>query len=172
MGEAGLFDEDTRAELIEGEVVQMAPIGARHFACVIWLVRLLQAAVGDRAIVSGHNPVVLDDHSEPGPDVALLRLRDDEYAKGLPGPGDVLLLIEVADTTLAWDRDRKAPLYARSAIPETWVVDLNGQEVIVSRRPSPGGYQQISRARRGETLRVEGLPSMTVTVDDVLGPGQ
>lgn len=169
MGEAGLFDEDARVELLEGEVTKMAPIGARHFASVTRLGRLLQARVAERAIVSIQSPVVLDDHSEPQPDVALLSPRSDDYESGLPGPGDVLLVVEVADTSLARDRDVKAPLYARAGISEAWIVDLAGAAILVLRGPSPTGYRDSHRAERGDALEPQALPGLVIAVVDILG---
>ena len=122
MGEAGILHEDDRVELIEGELVEMAAIGTRHFSCVNGLTRMLVRGVGDEAIVSVQNPVRLDEHSEPQPDLTVLRMRD--YRESLPVPEDVLLLIEVSDPTLAYDRGVKLPLYARSGIREVWIVDL------------------------------------------------
>jgi Uma2 family endonuclease len=169
MGRAGLFDEDARVELLEGEVTQMAPIGDRHALCVTRLARLFQLTGGDRVVVSIQNPVVLDDRSEPQPDLALLRSPLERYTTH-PRPKDVFLLVEVADTTLAHDRDRKAPLYARSGIAETWIVDLVAEEVLMLRGPGPGDYRDSHRAVRGETVEPQELPGLVVGVDDVLGP--
>jgi Uma2 family endonuclease len=122
MGEAGILHEDDRVELIEGEIVEMAAIGTRHFSCVNGLTRLLVRGVGDEAIVSVQNPVRLDEHNEPQPDLTVLRVRD--YRESLPVPEDVLLLIEVSDTTLRYDRGVKLPLYARAGIREVCILDL------------------------------------------------
>ena len=168
MGRAGLFDEDARVELLDGEVTEMAPIGDRHALCVTRVARLFQVTGGERAVVSVQNPVVLDDRSEPQPDLALLRPPLERYSAH-PRPDDVLVVVEVADTTLAHDRDRKAPLYARSGIAETWIVDLAAEEILVLRGPSPGGYRDSHRAARGETLQPQELPGLVVSVDDVLG---
>ena len=124
MGEAGILHEDDRVELIEGELVEMTAIGTRHFACVNRLNRLLVGALGDEAIVSVQNPVRLNEYNEPQPDLAVIRPRD--YRLSLPGPGDVLLLVEVSDTTLAYDRSVKLPLYARAGIGVVWIVYLPG----------------------------------------------
>ncbi len=132
MGEAGILHEDDRVELIEGELVEMAAIGTRHLTCVNGLTRMLVRGVGDEAIVSVQNPVRLDEHSEPQPDLTVLRMRD--YRESLPVPEDVLLLIEVSDTTLAYDRGVKLPLYARSGIREVWIVDLRARGRRTSRR--------------------------------------
>ena len=173
MGEAGLFGEDDRVELLDGEVVAMSPIGSGQAACVKRLARLLSRSVGDRAILSVQDPVRLDRHSEPQPDLALLRPRPDFYAAAHPGSADILLLVEVAETSLSFDRDQKAGLYARSGVPVTWVVDLAGQEVLVLSRPGPNGYLAEERALRDGRLSLAGLGDLgdvaDLAVDDVLG---
>jgi Uma2 family endonuclease len=142
MGEAGILHEDSRVELIEGELVTMSPIGSAHVGTVLQLTGMLQKAVGEHALVSVQNPVVLDDYSEPEPDIALLKPHGDFYKSALPRPSDVLLLIEVADTTLRYDRAVKIPLYARHGIPETWLIDLENKHVTIFSSPSAQGYQE------------------------------
>jgi Uma2 family endonuclease len=128
MAEAGIFTEDDRVELIEGEVVAMSPIGPRHAACVRKLARLIRDRVSSTAaIVDVQDPIRLSEHSEPLPDISILRPRDDFYADGHPGPEDVLVLLEVADASVMYDRNTKLPLYARAGIAEVWLVDL-GEE--------------------------------------------
>ncbi|HEX2740666.1 MAG TPA: Uma2 family endonuclease [Rubrobacter sp.] len=167
MGEAGILHEDDRVELIEGEIVEMAAIGTRHFTCVNGLTRLLVRSVGDEAIVSVQNPVRLNQRTEPQPDLAVIRPRD--YRVSLPGPEDVLLLIEVSDTTLAYDRNVKLPLYSRAGIREVWIVDLSGEVIERHNDPSPDGYRSLHRARRGEKIESSALPDPALTADDVLG---
>ena len=133
MGEAGILHEDDRVELIQGELVQMTAIGTRHFSCVNRLNRLMVLNFGDEAIVSVQNPVRLNEYNEPQPDVTVIRTRD--YRESLPMPEDVLLLIEVSDTTLAYDRGIKLPLYARAGIGEVWIVNLPGE--IIERHTGP-----------------------------------
>ncbi|HYP00287.1 MAG TPA: Uma2 family endonuclease, partial [Pyrinomonadaceae bacterium] len=116
MGEAGVFTKDARLELIEGEINEKSPVSSRHAGCVKFLSRFLNQTVGDIALVSTQNPIRLNDFSEPEPDLALLRLRDDFYRNAHPAPADVFLIIEVADTTLAYDRQVKAPLYAKAGV--------------------------------------------------------
>jgi len=170
MGEAGLFRENPRVELLDGEVIQMSPIGNRHLACVNRLTRLLVNAVGDQAIVSVQNPVRLDDYSEPQPDVVLLLPRRDFYSSATPGAKDTVLLVEVSDTSLSWDRDRKAPRYAAAGIPTVWIVNLAAGAVLVRSGPAPDGYSDLRRAERGEILDVPGLPGVRVDVDHMLDP--
>jgi len=167
MGEAGILHEDDRVELIEGELVEMTAIGTRHFACVNALNRLIMRAVGDDAIVSVQNPVRLNEYNEPQPDLTVIRPRD--YRVSLPGPDDVLLLIEVSDTTLAYDRNVKQPLYARAGIGEVWIVNLQGGDIERHTEPYENGYRSLKVARRGETLGSVALPDLSLSVDDVLG---
>ena len=143
MVESGILAEDDRVELIDGEVRQMNPIGSLHAAIVNRLTALLTNRLGDRAIVSVQNPVILNDLTEPQPDIVILRARDDFYKKALPGPEDVMLVIEVADSTLEYDRDEKVPRYAQMRIPEVWLVDVNDQQVTFYAQPGGDRYQQV-----------------------------
>jgi Uma2 family endonuclease len=167
VGEARILHEDDRVELIEGEIVEMAAIGTRHFACVNQLNRLLVRGVGDAAIVSVQNPVRLDERTEPQPDLTVLRVRD--YRESLPLPEDVLLLIEVSDTTLRYDRGVKLPLYARAGIREVWIVDLPGETAERHTDPSGDGYRRTEQARRGQALAPLAFPKLALRVDDLLG---
>jgi len=169
MGEAGIFAKDARLELIEGEIFEMSPIGSRHVACVNFLSRFLNRVIGDEALVSTQNPVQLDDYSEPQPDVALLRLRDDYYRHALATPTDVLLLIEVADTTVDYDRLVKVPLYAKAGIKEVWVVNLPAEQIEIYAEPSGGAYQITKQIKRGEEAQAHTIPNLIVSADTVLG---
>jgi Uma2 family endonuclease len=168
MGEAGIFSEDDRVELLDGEIIQMTPIGSRHAACVARLDQLFNLRLGTAAIVWVQNPIKIDDRTEPQPDVVLLRPRPDFYAQDHPGPDDVLLLIEVSDTTLEIDCEVKLPLYAKAGIREVWIVDLTGGTVQVFRQPSPQGYRTSSQARRVDQLTPEALPHLTISASDIL----
>jgi Uma2 family endonuclease len=168
MGEAGIFAKDARLELIEGEIVEMSPIGSRHAACVKFLSRYLNRAIGDEALVSTQDPIQLDDYSEPQPDVALLRLRDDFYRHAHPTPDDVLLIIEVADTTLDYDRLVKVPLYARAGIREVWIVNLPAEQIEIYAEPAGDAYQIIKQLKRGEEARAHSIPRLVVSADNVL----
>lgn len=168
MAEAGIFTEDDRVELIEGEIIDMAPIGSRHAGIVAKLGHILTRAVGETAIVWIQNPIALGSSSEPEPDVALLKPREDFYTASLPTGQDVLLVIEVSDTSSAYDRSVKVPLYARFGIPEVWLVDLPGGVIEVFQEPSPQGYRQIRKYYPGEELKPGLLPAVSLRVDELL----
>ena len=143
MAETGILTPDARVELIDGAIFDMAPIGKTHASVVNRLNSLLAQAAGADAIVAVQNPILLDDQSQPQPDLALLRWRDDYYKSALPGPGDILLLIEVADSSLDHDRNRKLPLYARSGVAEVWLIDLIEHRIECHRLPGPDGYVDV-----------------------------
>jgi len=168
MADAGIFREDDRVELLAGEIVEMTPIGSRHAACVSRLNRLLHAQLGPECIVRVQDPVRLDDYSEPQPDMAVVKPRGDFYSGAHPTAADVLLVIEVADTYADADRGEKAPLYARSRIPETWIVDLDGHVVDVYGRPDINGYQQHQRFGPEDHLSSVKMPALTLSVADVV----
>ena len=165
---AGILSEDERVELIQGEIVKMSPIGIRHASCVNRLLKLFSQSLGDRATVIVQNPVVLSNLSEPQPDLALLQPRDDFYAAGHPQPQDILLLVEVADTTIESDRAIKIPLYASSRISEVWLVDVNQQVVEIFREPTDNSYQNIQKFQQGEIF-VQAFPNVSFTIKQVLG---
>jgi Uma2 family endonuclease len=169
MATAGILTEDDPVELIEGEIVEMPPMGSRHAACIERLTTELVSRTTGRARVRVQLPVRLDEHSEPEPDVALVKPRTDSYVTAHPGPGDILLVIEAAETTVHYDRTVKARLYARAGIAEYWLVDLRGERIDVHRDPADGRYRTVRVFRRGERLTVEALPSVAIPVDAVLG---
>lgn len=165
MVEHGILTEHDRVELIRGEIKDKMTVGERHAACVKRLNRLLGKLVGERALVSVQDPVRLAD-SEPEPDVALLRPREDFYAAGKPEAGDVLLVIEVADTTLDFDRQVKCAMYAEAGIVEYWIVNLVDDRLEVHRQPrADGTYVDLCSLRRGDNIEVWG---MKLAVADVL----
>ncbi len=169
LAEAGIIAEDERLELIEGEIFRMAPIGSRHAGCVNRLTRLLVEGLRGRAILAPQNPVCLNDYSEPQPDLALLHPREDDYAAAHPLPGEVLLLIEVADATLEHDRRKKVPLYARSGIADVWLIDLTQGIVEVHREPTGQGYADVRRLRRGQSLAPLAFPDLVLDVSAIVG---
>jgi Uma2 family endonuclease len=169
MGEVGILTDRERVELIEGQLVAMSPIGSEHSGTVNTLTRRLVQAVGDRGVVAVQNPVQLDDLSEPQPDFAVLKPREDDYRRATPRPHEVLLLIEVADSSLAYDRNVKRSLYARHGIPEFWIVNLVAREVEVCRLPIGEEYTAISQVGRGGMLEPALLPGVAIPVALLLG---
>jgi Uma2 family endonuclease len=167
MGEAGVFAPEARLELIEGEIVERAPIGSPHAGTVKVLNRLLTSRAGDRAIVSVQDPLVIADRSVPQPDLALLRPRADSYRRSHPTSADVLLVIEVSDTTLRFDLDTKVLLYARCGIPEVWVVDLSAKVIRVFREAGPGGYRASLAAAGDESVASIALPEVRVAASEL-----
>ncbi|MFO1420865.1 MAG: Uma2 family endonuclease [Candidatus Competibacteraceae bacterium] len=150
MGEVGLLNEDSRVELIDGEIVEMAPIGSAHGGNVNRFIRLFSKVVGGKAIVAAQNPVVLSGYAEPQPDISILRWRADDYEQSNPHPEDVLLLIEVSDSTLRYDRDVKIPLYAKNGIPEVWLLDIPDRKLEIYREPINGEYRQRDCRQTGQ----------------------
>jgi Uma2 family endonuclease len=148
----------------------MAPIGNRHATAVRRLSHLLKDVLGRRALIDSQNPVQLSDWSEPEPDVAVLAWRDDYYAAAPPAAQDALLLIEIADSSIAYDREIKAPLYAHQGVQEFWILDLLGGTLEVYRRPTPAGYREIQRLRRGDQISPVAFQDLTFSVSDLLGP--
>ena len=170
MGEAGILNEDDRVELIRGDIVHMSPIGIRHAACVARLNALLMSRLGDRATLWPRNPLTIRPDSEPQPDIILLRYRADFYAGvGLPGPGDVALLVEIADTSLRYDRRTKGQLYAEAGVGEYWIVDLDGDAVEIYREPTGGAFRVTERVARGGTITPLAFPDTPLAVVDILG---
>jgi Uma2 family endonuclease len=169
LGEAGILAEDERVELIHGEVVVMSPIGSPHAGHVRRITSFLGERVRGSAVLSVQNPVVLADGLEPQPDVALLLPREDFYTDRHPGPSDVLLLVEVADSSLSYDEGEKAALYASSGVAEYWLVDLVRLAVHVHTRPSPVGYRSIVTRKRDDAWTPTLLPGVEVRGSDLLG---
>ena len=166
LGEAGILDEDSRVELIEGDLIEMAPIGVPHMRCVNRLTRLLVNAVGDSAIVSVQNPVILPPSSEPQPDLALLKPSAESTGQ-VPHPAEVLLIVEVADTTLAYDCRTKLPLYAKAGITEVWIVDVNAETIESHRSPGEEGYSESTLYRRDGAIRPAQLPAVSIRIDEI-----
>lgn len=169
MVQADILTAVERVELLNGEIVEMSPIGTRHAACVKRLNQLFSQLLGERALIGIQDPIHLNDYSEPQPDLTLLQLRPDFYTTAHPQPQDVLLIVEVADTSANYDRQVKIPLYAESGIIEVWLVDLVGQYLEVYRQPSANGYQQIQQLRRNQQIFIQALPDLEVSINDILG---
>ena len=166
MAEVGIFGADERVELIDGEIYQMVPIGSEHGSVTSSLVQRFVLALRERAFVTGSMPLRLDRLNEPEPDVLLLRPRADRYRDALPGPADVLLVVEVAKSSLDYDRSVKAPLYAAAGVAELWIVDLVHACIQVHREPAAHGYGRIDAHATG-TLAPAALAIARVDVDDV-----
>jgi len=168
MHEAGVFSEGDRLELINGEIKQMSPIGRKHAACVNRLVTVLTRKLGDQIVLSVQNSIRLDDKSEPQPDLAILKPRDDFYEEGLPTPSDILLIIEVADSTIAYDREVKAPLYAAAGIPEMWLFDVNKKAIEGYSQPSASGYKRMQRYEQNDTLSMIAFPDVSFNWSELI----
>lgn len=168
MAEAGILSWEDRVELIEGEIVDMSPIGVRHAQCVDRLNMLLSSISLGKAIVRVQSPIRLDEHSEPQPDLTLLRLRDYSHDHRHPGPEDVLLLIEVSDTTLTMDQKAKLPLYARAAIQEVWIINLQQDRIEVYAQPEGDTYKMVQPVVRGQSISVPTFPAARLQVEDIL----
>jgi Uma2 family endonuclease len=168
MVDAGILDQRERVELIDGAVVTMSPIGPRHSACVSSANQTLVLAAGTSVIVQPQGSVRLDRFNEPQPDLMLLKPRSDFYASYHPGPSEVLLVIEVADSSLRYDREIKAPLYATWGVYEYWLADLNANLLLCFSSPVDGVYTATSTRRRGESVAPQLLRSCVVPVDAFL----
>ena len=169
MAERGAFAPDERVELLDGEIREMSPIGSAHARCVKFLSSILFGLFSGRFIISVQDPVILDDLSEPQPDLAVLDHREDFYKESLPLAKDVKLVIEVADSTVTFDRYRKFPKYASAGIPEAWLVDLESTHVEVHFQPKEDTYGTVKIYRRGETAVSEVMPELAISVDELLG---
>jgi Uma2 family endonuclease len=166
MGDTGILREDDRVELIDGELFQMAPIGTPHMAVVIQLTSRFGALAADRFLISTQNSIEIPPFSEPQPDLALLRPRSDAYWGARPTPADALLVVEVADSSLAWDRNVKILMYGRFGAAESWLVDIEHRTVTVFRDPSPAGYQSAAEVREGAVSPCC-FPDIAIRLDDL-----
>ena len=169
IGEVGIFPPDARTELVDGLVRRMPPIHPPHASIVKRLNSLLAVQLKGIAVVGVQDPIQLDDYNEPQPDVTVLRFRNDYYASQHPTPADVLLTIEVADTSLSYDRDEKMPRYGRAGIPESWLVDVQSGTITVFTEPHAGGYGQQRVLSRGQDIVSESVENLRLQVDEVLG---
>ncbi len=163
LGEAGVLNEDARVELFQGDLVDMAPIGNFHASVVDQLTRVLDRVSGD-VIVRVQNPIRFDEHTELQPDLALLKAQPNFYRYAAPTPADVLLLIEVTDSTLKEDREVRISYYARQGIAAAWFVNIPDEVVEVFTDPASDGYRQVCRYRSGDVLTFAPLPELRVEV--------
>ena len=170
MDKAGVFAPDERVQLVAGEIVVMSPMGSRHAAGVSLLIDgfATSGRLAGRALAHAQLPVVIPDFSEPEPDFMLLARRDDRYALGHPRPEDVLLLVEVADSTLAYDRRVKLPLYAAAGIPESWLLNLRDDVIEAHADPSPDGYRTMRRYRVGDDIAPAAFPDLVIPVSQLI----
>ena len=169
LAEVGVLTATDRVQLIDGEIIDMPPIGPGHSSSAERVNTLLRSRLGASVQVRGQNPVRLGPRAEPEPDVAVVRYRADFYRSSHPTPADVFLVVEVADSTLAFDRDTKAPMYSRAGIAEYWIVDLVNEQILVHRDPSATGYRSVVALRRGDVVQPLAFPDLSIAVDDILG---
>lgn len=169
MADVGILTASDRVELIAGEIIQMTPLGVRHIGCVNATSAFFIAAFKERVVVSGQNPVQLSNFTEPQPDIVLLKPRKDFYRGKKAEATDALLVVEVADTSLAYDRNVKLPHYASAGIPEVWIEDLNGNRILVFRDPAGNSYQTHLILRRGESISAQAFPDTVFSVTDFIG---
>jgi Uma2 family endonuclease len=168
MGETGVIAPDVRVELLEGEIIDMSPIGPFHGGVTKRLIREFTRAAKGRWIVAAQDPVRLDDHSEPQPDLMLLKPDPNDYTRRHPAPQDVYLLIEIADTSLYYDRQSKLPAYARAGIEEVWIVNLEEQVIEVYRQPCDGTYGSVVLRNKGENASPSAFADVSVAVSDLM----
>jgi Uma2 family endonuclease len=169
MTEAGILSESDRVELIDGEVIEMSPIGSRHAACVDRLNQALSLFAGKNLIVRVQNPIRLNEYAELQPDLCLLQPRADFYAQAHPIAADARLVVEVADSSIKFDREVKLPLYAQASVPEVWIVNLPADAVEIYAHPSGEKYQKSRELKRGEVINSETIPQLSIAVSAVLG---
>lgn len=169
MAEHGAFAPDERVELIDGQIIEMSPIGSRHARVVDIINRILSSLVGGEYIVRIQSPFIAGDLSEPQPDVAVLEYRGDFYGDSHPTGSEIVLVMEVSDPTVTFDRSRKIPKYAAAGIPETWLIDLESGHVEVHTVPKESAYGLVKIYLRGENAVSETFPSLSVSVDEILG---
>lgn len=169
MGEVGILPEDARVELLNGDVVLMPPIGSHHNGSVIGLDEILRERLGRRVTISILGPLLLPLHGAPQPDILVLKRRDDHYRSANPMAADVLLAIEVAESSLSRDRDTKAPMYAEAGIAEYWIVNLAASQVIVYHEPKDGAYRSVTVPDREDSIKPLAFPDITIAVSEILG---
>jgi Uma2 family endonuclease len=169
MGETGILKDTDRVELIEGEIVEMSPIGDRHAMAVNRATMIFARGLGDKVVVGVQNAAHMDRYNEPQPDIVLIRPREGFYGTGHPNPEDVVLMIEVSETSLRFDRIVKLPIYARNGIQEFWIVDLKNDVIHVHRDPKGNAYASIETRGRGEMVSPQQFPEFEIRVDDLIG---
>lgn len=169
MAEHGAFAPDERVELFEGEIIEISPIGSLHVRCVNFLSNYLNRLFATTHIISIQNPIILNDLSEPQPDISVVRFREDFYKDELPGAADISLIIEVSDRSVEFDRSKKFPKYAAAGIPEAWLINLEAERVEVHSNAKETTYGMVKIYQRGENVISETMPNLELSVDDILG---
>lgn len=169
MTEIGILPEESGWEIIDGYLIDKMTIGSKHASVVKRLNRVLTNLVGIQAVISIQDPIHIDNYNEPEPDVVLLAPRDDFYAEGHPTPQDILLLIEVSDSTVEYDRVIKKTLYAEAGIVEFWLVNLKDETIEVYTQPKNGGYYSARILESGESVKATAIENLTLAVEEILG---
>ena len=169
LGRAGILSDECRVELIDGEIIEMSPIGAGHMYSVAYLNAAFLRGLGDRAVIWPQHALQLGQYLQPQPDIALLRPPLPRYRATIPRMEDVLLVVEVADTSLRYDREVKLPRYAATGVPEVWIIDLRGGVVEINRDPTPGRYRRRSQSVRGDAVAPAAFPDLRLPVAAILG---
>jgi Uma2 family endonuclease len=169
LGEAGIFDEDDRVELIDGEIIIISPVGSRHAGTAMQIAHEFQRKFGDQVLLNMNSPAVLDDFSGPLPDVSALKPRKDFYKSAHPRPDDIFLIIEVSDPTLAYDRGPKLQKYAERGINEVWVVNVKEPSIEQFREPTPREFRGSNKYRIGDQIELEAFPEIRFQVEELIG---
>lgn len=169
MADAGIIEYGERVELIEGEIIEMSPIGDRHAQVVNRATMIFARGVGDRAVVAVQNPASMDRYNEPQPDIVLIRPREGFYGTTKPAADDILLMIEVADSTLRKDMKLKLPVYARNGVREVWIVDLKNDVIHLFRQPKDRVYEIAELVHRGGVVRCSAFPDFEIQAGEILG---
>jgi Uma2 family endonuclease len=167
MRDVGIIGDREKIELIEGEIIEMSPIGLKHMAMVMRLTNILPNLIGNNTLISIQNPITLNDYSQPEPDLVLLKYRQDYYETKQPTPADILLLIEVSDSTIKYDREIKLPIYATNDVQEVWLINLNNETIEVYRYPQGTTYQHNQIMRQNEVISSLKLPELFLKISEI-----
>ncbi|MBI5206287.1 MAG: Uma2 family endonuclease [Candidatus Firestonebacteria bacterium] len=169
LAEAGILHEDSHVELIDGRIVDMTPIGTKHASCVKRIIELLNDRLLKRVTIGVQDPIDLNEQTEPEPDITILKKRADFYAEHHPFPEDVLLIIEVADSSIDYDRTIKIPLYAKSGIKEVWLINLIENIIEVYRNPSQAGYKFCEKVYREDAISPLCFSDINIKASEIVG---
>ena len=169
MAETGILDPDERVELLDGDLIRVPPHGPPHYSIVARMANVLMKRLSARALVTVQLPLIVSERSEPEPDIAVVALREDFYASGIPRPPDVYAVVEVADSSLGIDSGKKLAIYAAAGVLEYWIVDVRRGAVIVHRKPNGSLYDSVQTAYRSASVSFAAFPDETFTVDELIG---